>query len=562
MFELHTTEVDGVRCFWVDTGRSTLAARLVFRTGMADEWLHESGWTHLIEHLALHGRGGGALSINGTTGLLHTSFDAHGPSDLVVGHLDGLTQWLSRPEFGELEREKSVLSAENALRGSGPAQRALGQRYGSLGPGTAAYPEPGLSRATPGGLAHRAQWGFTSGNAALVLDGPPPAGLRLQLPTGGLRTPPLAVPCGDTLPAAYGDEAGLVLSGVVPRSVAATFLPDLLHQGLHDRLRARAGAAYAPMAIYEPVDDERAVVIAWSDLLPTLLPSIADEALGLVRDLATMGPSPDQLRLIKEQRHQVMNDPYAASSIAYQAAHEFLRSRAPMAHEHLVDEMNAVGAKVIKEEARVFADTLMLGLPSASAWSGQTARLHPPTLQPELRGDRRRHRDWPAAAARLVVNDRGVEVSDGKAARRVLLEDTTAVFGYPGGTRTLVSHDGWSVTVDPAAWHGGADAVATLDRHTPAHLALVRPAPEAPAAFQRRPFFGRWGACASRVMKPRAGSTLWQTVVPLLVVVGIAIAFTVVGLPGIPPDSARIVIRILWFVCLGVMVRTIRGVRI
>ncbi len=344
--------------------------------------------------------------------------------------------------------------------------------------------------------------------------------------------------------------------------MAATFLPDLLHQGLHERLRARAGAAYAPMATYEPVDDERAVVIAWSDLLPALLPTIADEALGLVRDLATMGPSPEQLRLIKEQRHQVMNDPYAASSIAYQAAHEFLRSRAPLAHQHLVDEMNAVSSKVIKEEARAFADALMLGLPNASAWSGQTARLQQPMVEPQLQGDRHRHRDWPEVSARLVVNDRGVEIADGNVARRVLFEDATAVFGYPGGTRLLVSHDGWSVTVDPTGWHGGTEAVGILDRHTPTHLALSRPAAEAPPAFERRSLLKRWGAWARRVMTPRAGSTLWQTVAPLLVVVGIAIAFTIVGLPGLPPDSARVVIRILWFVCLGVMIRTIRGVRI
>ncbi|MFN8194617.1 MAG: hypothetical protein U0R80_10090 [Nocardioidaceae bacterium] len=562
MVELHATDVDGVRCFWVETGRPTLAARLIFRAGMADEWLHESGWMHLLEHLALHGRGGGALAVNGATGLLHTSFDAHGPVDHVAHLLGGLTHWLGQPEFHELEREKSVLAAENALRGSGGAQRALGQRYGSLGPGTAAYPEPGLARATPAGLAHRAQWAFAQGNAVLVLDGPPPPDLRLFLPPGGLKQPARAIPCGDTLPVAYGEEGGLALSGVVTRSVAATFLPDLLQESLHQRLRDGAGAAYAPLATYEAVDDEHALVIATSDLLPTLLPTIADTALRLVKDLASMGPSPEQLRLIKERRWQAMTDPYAASSIAHQAALEYLRSRSPQAHEDLLDELARVSGKEIKEQARVFADTLMIGLPAASRWVGQLPRLEVPHVAPELQGDRHRHQDWPAVSARLVVSEQGLEITDRRSARRVLFEDATAVFGYPGGTRTLVSHDGWSVTLDPAAWHGGAVAVQALDGFTPPQLALSRPATDGQGGYQRRSFGSRWGTWLGRVLKPRAGSTLWQRVMPLAVVVAFAIAVTIVGLPGLPPHWEYWTARIAWAACVGTVFRTIRGERV
>ncbi|HET8768285.1 MAG TPA: hypothetical protein VFM86_13260, partial [Pedococcus sp.] len=74
MIELHRTEVDGVPAFWVDSGRPTLTAALVFRWGMVDETLPETGWTHLLEHLALHGRGGGALQVNGMVSLVHTRF--------------------------------------------------------------------------------------------------------------------------------------------------------------------------------------------------------------------------------------------------------------------------------------------------------------------------------------------------------------------------------------------------------------------------------------------------------------------------------------------------------
>lgn len=117
MFALHETEVDGVRCFWVETDRPTLSAQLIFRQGMADEWLNESGWLHMLEHLSLHGRGGGTLQVNGSVSLLHTSFTAHGPAERVGAHFSDLTQWLSAPTFHEFERERGVLQAESRLRG-------------------------------------------------------------------------------------------------------------------------------------------------------------------------------------------------------------------------------------------------------------------------------------------------------------------------------------------------------------------------------------------------------------------------------------------------------------
>ena len=84
MVIVRESEVDGVPCFWVETGRPTLAARLMFRQGMADEPLHESGWLHLLEHMVLHGAGSGPLQINGSVSPLITGFDAHGPAASVT----------------------------------------------------------------------------------------------------------------------------------------------------------------------------------------------------------------------------------------------------------------------------------------------------------------------------------------------------------------------------------------------------------------------------------------------------------------------------------------------
>ena len=67
------TEVNGVLCFFVDMGRPASAAHLIFRQGLADEPLHETGWLHLLEHLALLDRETLSRPINGQISML---FDA------------------------------------------------------------------------------------------------------------------------------------------------------------------------------------------------------------------------------------------------------------------------------------------------------------------------------------------------------------------------------------------------------------------------------------------------------------------------------------------------------
>ena len=71
---------------------------------------------------------------------------------------------------------------------------------------------------------------FNAANAILVLDGPPPADLKLPLPGGEYLPPTTTEPVTRRLPAAYHDDAGLTLSGIVSRTHEATFLPGILER--------------------------------------------------------------------------------------------------------------------------------------------------------------------------------------------------------------------------------------------------------------------------------------------------------------------------------------------
>lgn len=524
MTTLHETEVDGVRCFWVETGRPTLAAQLVFRYGMADEDLTESGWQHLLEHSALHGRGGGALQVNGSVSLLHTDFSAHGPADAVAGHLEAVSSWLASPVLGELDRERGVLRAEAGYRGSSPAARALGWRYGARGPGTATYDEPGLGRATVERLQQRARRVFTQGNAVLVLDGPPPPGLRLDLPAGELVQPRAAVPC-EVGRHAYQEEAGLVLSGQVERSVAMTLLPELVQRLLTDQFRGVDGAAYAPWSAYEPVDHDVAIVVAGSDLQQRGASGAGRSVLKILQKLAHDGVSEDRLGELVAARLQVVRDPYAAVGLAARAGHHHLLGLPPLEYDEVVDELLAVTADEVTAGARQVEASLLLGLPSSVSPVEALPVLTFPLTAPSVQGRRYRHANWPAAKPELVIGETGAELRFGQEAQRVLVTEVEALFVFEDGARHLLRSDGYGVTLEPAYWRDGAAAAERLDSLVPPdrHLPLPARGGEDPELLG---FAHRWWIW----LRPRSIQVPLLWIVAVLCVNG-AIAGAVMGVP-------------------------------
>jgi hypothetical protein len=492
MTTLHQTDVDGVRCFWVDSGRPTLASWLLFRSGSADEPLNESGWLHLLEHSVLHGRGGGSLHVNGFVSPLITGFETHGPTPQVTRHLRDVTAWLADPDLHDLDRERGVLRAEAGLRGGGPGERALAWRYGSRGPGVIAMGEPGLGRATPQALRERAHRVFTQGNAALILDGPPPDDLELNLPAGELRPIAPAMPCEDQLPAWYVDQAGLVLSGVVPRSPAGTLLSDLLQRDVREQFRNQEGASYAAWSWYEAVDADDALVVVGADIAREAYPTLARSATELVRSLSDDGPQADHLRELVESRVQVINDPYNTVGTAGRAAHEHLRGRPTLSREQMIEELEGVTIAALRDVAGEFRRTLMLGVPGDSPVPDEMPQLRQPTHQGWVSGRRFRHQNWPAVSAYLVVDVADAHLVAEPDHQCYHVDDIEGIHKFGDGGRHLVTSDGWGLTVEPGEWRRGATLVAALDAMVPEDRHLPMPAREGVETGPRMGLLRRW----------------------------------------------------------------------
>lgn len=489
MGQVHATEVDGVRTFWVDSQRPTLMATLSFRAGRADEILATAGWLHLLEHLALHGLQRGGLAVNGSVSTLDTTFSFHGPHEQVVDALAQVTRRLASPELGELERERRVLAAEAATRG-GPVHRAFGQRYGARGPGLAAYDDAALGRTTPELLRGVAAWTFVARNGALALDGPPPPSLQLHLEAGTGTHPAPPATAVERPRSVYVEPAGLVLSGVVTRSGVNTFAAHMVEDALRRKLREEDGTSYAPYSLYEAIDTDQALVVAGADVSPTAAASLLGNVLDLTDALAEHGPDPDVVADVKAAARQAHQDPYNVGFLAHRAAAQSLWGRPVEQLEDVLAEHDAIDVDALVPALTELRDSLIVGAPAATAPHTRLQVIEQPQSDERARGTR--SANWPADAARLAVTDSVVTIGDARGHFRYPLDEVAGYMTWDTGSRGVVLANGWGFRLLPDAWNRGEDQVRRLDELVGSDLHLPQPAETAPEPVTPEPAARRW----------------------------------------------------------------------
>jgi hypothetical protein len=502
---LHTvceTEIDGVLCFFVDMGRPASAAHLIFRQGLADEPLHETGWLRLLEHLALLDRETLSRPIEGRTSMLLTRFAAFGDPATIVRDLGALSGWLAEPDFRLLARERGVLQAE-AHQGQDPLVRSLTWRYGATGPGVTSYAEVGSVRATPELLTERSQRVFNRSNAILVLDGPPPADLRLSLPSGEFCQPLLTEPVPRPMPAAYRDEDAMTLSGVVSRTHEASFLPVMLERAVHDGLRQSTGGAYGPWADLMEVDDQHVVVAAGSEVVPEILGSVAKAGVDVARHLAEQGVPRAWVQEAVEYRLQRLDSPSAVVDVALESAYAALSGRVPKSHEELLDELRYTNPAGVDLAAQELYATLLLGVPENAGLPRGVDLVTFPEVVPSGAGRRHSHVNWPADLTTFSADAELVETVNGLAARQMRISDVVGLLTWRDGTRRLVRRDGSVLEMEARQWIGGEDLARTLDAAVPEELHLQMPDRE--VTFRRMSLTERCAIGFARVANTKPG---------------------------------------------------------
>lgn len=358
--EVHHTEVDGIPVYWY-AGTGRLSASLVFGVGLAHETFLETGITHLVEHLAMRAVRTSRYENNASTEVLHTSFDVTSTPETVAGHLERICASLARLDTGPLEVERNVLLAEE--HGSeGPA--AISWLPPSLWFGNRAFGLAGNVQVAPVRVdrervrAWCAEW-FHRGSAALILSGPPPAGLRLPLGDGPRRRPPAVQPFELPTPARTAIPNGVVGCALAGWTAELACAVGVLITRLTDRLRHLEGLVYDISLDHQVIDGRRAVLGFGTDVPDKHAGRVIEAIRAELAELGRTGPTTAELVTDRLALAEQLVEPEFATYRALDAAMSELTGW-PSAAEHQKRVLNGLDAGEVAAAARNLAERLVI----------------------------------------------------------------------------------------------------------------------------------------------------------------------------------------------------------
>ena len=469
---LEHLEVDGVPVVRVDSDGPTSAV-LVFRSGFLDEALPLRGVGHLVEHLAMRSVDED-VHANAQVSLTTTRFWARGEPDQVVASLHRVVESLADLDVGRLEEEARVLRTEAVGRGRSPLGQHLLARYGRRGPGLLDETEHLLEAPDPRVVRRWAARRLVRENAALVVGGQVPAGLRLDgLETGRHHpVPPAPDEMVQLLPCWEAEATENLLLGVVVHGAdVASALASVWQRRLVRRLRRDESLSYAPNVAVTLLRPGLAALGVEVDALPEVRERALELVLAELRRVADDGPGPKDLAgWVARVRHGV-GDPDGRVGLAdLWATDDLLGGDLPDQPADWLDGLEEIRSDEVADAAGRALDRAVLllphGLDGPAGWMPRHLR---PRRPPHGDGWRRARRilqapdDLPGGIA--VLPGRAVAVeNDGRPTQALDLDEVVAVSAADNGCRQLLLLDGGGLTVLPWTLEGGPDLVADLDR--------------------------------------------------------------------------------------------------
>nr|WSX50230.1 insulinase family protein [Streptomyces sp. NBC_00974] len=554
-----TTTVNGVRTLLAPRP-GPLTAGLLFRVGSADETLATRGITHLVEHLALHRHGLGDLHYNGTTAAAYTHFHVTGTPADIAQYLNGVCAALRDLPMDRLETEKEILRTEAAGKTGGPAHSAALWRYGPRSYGLVAYPEFGLHKITEHDVRDWARTRFTRENAVLWITGDAvPEGLDLALPSGEWRPAPEATSALPATPAYFrGDDGGVCLTAVVPRSTEATLFTEVLGKELFRELRQKGGYSYTAAADYCVRDTGHATVVAYADSLPQKQDALVGAFVDVLAKLRAGRIEQSDLDAVRASALARFDIPdLAAARLPGHAVDLLLRHRA-LTTAQARAQIEAVTVEDLRDVARaVWADALMQVPDRGVDWAGLTAA--PCESADVVTG--RRHPAVENDGVSLIVGTEGISAVTPNHRATVRYAECVLLRTFPDGARQLIGEDGISITVEPTLYKISPSELAVVEASVPPS-AVVAMEPRAPSAI---PQAAKPGLTATW-RDPRSGlvtAAIWGlgVLTVVLAVLTCVLAFHATGRSVAPDDQALRPAKITGFLtmaCVGTVVTQLR----
>ncbi len=469
-------EIDGVPVLW-QPAPGPLSASLIFRVGRRDETFVTGGITHLVEHLAMSALPRSHLECNASVHIGTTTFTATGRPEKVVEFLGTICTALSHLPTQRLATEAAVLRAVDSIVDHPALTHLLARRYGARGVGLAGFEEPAVRALTEQQVLAYAAQHFVAGNAALTLTGPPPAGLRLPLPSGErpCRTPniPLPVP----LPA-WSDQPldGVAVSLLAPDGEAPAAGMRILRDRLEDELRRDRGLVYEVDWSGGVVADDTVHIGLYLDPKRGDAATVAGSVVTALRVMADEGPTDDELAHDLEGFLEAMTDDRFVPEHLDALATALLSGEPVQPLEDKIAHRRSVTAGAVREAFRTALPTLYVLVPEdvdlerAGADLGLTRE--PDSLVPPVTGRtlKRRLLAPSPRGSTLTLADDGITLRLDGTSLTVRFDEAVGVAEYPEGFRRLVGVEGPSIPLAERDWKDGEALWAAVRARVPASL--------------------------------------------------------------------------------------------
>lgn len=456
------TEIGGVPVFWHGSSRP-LTAVLLFRAGRVDEPLHQSGITHLVEHLALFDVGPTTFSYNGFVDALRTGFVTSGTPEEVSGFFSSVCRALRELPTDRLETERGVLLTEEASRPSSYLDELYGIRYGVSGYGVLGWKELGLRRVTAEEVRRWARERFTAENALMWINGDVPADLTLELPAGERVPVPephqqVALPLPGYV---HSDAPGVALSAVGTRWAATRLTQAVAAARLHDQMRRERGLIYSATGSYDPLTAASVHISLAADSLPEHASDVAHAMLEDLRSIAADGVTEAELDVEVTRMETAFAHPNAEPAILDGYATNVLFDWPILLPHEAIAEAHAVAPADAARVARELLDSLLLVIPRETPLD-DLPKIETPSDDPvqgtvmKPLGARLKKRQ-----NKVILGEEGISVVEGATSVTARFGEIVAVVETDEGLAVLAA-DGDSLSVKPHLLSGGAEIIKAL----------------------------------------------------------------------------------------------------
>lgn len=358
------TEINGVTTFW-EQGAVPLTGILMFGVGVRDEAFRTAEITHLVEHLVMRTLPKSHLDHNAHVDLDSTAFFATGRPEELVDFFARVSAALRDLPTQHLEQEAGVLEVEGSMAEHPAACWALGMRFGHSGPGLASSSGPGVTRLSPREVKEFVATHFVRENAVMILTGPPPDGLSLDLPPGPAPADSPENRTGLLLPAMIREDLPHpTLSFEMPghhdhRSV----LGAILTERLTDDLRHVQGIAYDCGFTHLRLANSTMIAVH-SDGHENKRDVIAKAMWSTLQDLALNGPTQTELEHELAGVRAGLEDPRSLDSWLATQGWRTLIGLSSLSRAEYLASLDQVSTSQVQAWARSGLDSTLLGVPA------------------------------------------------------------------------------------------------------------------------------------------------------------------------------------------------------